>query len=82
MPIPETDVWLRRILTGHLNYCAVPGNGGSLYSSVYMDTYGMTSFQLMFEQVKIAALHPDLMWSILLLFLMEYAGRGSTFFAH
>lgn len=29
-PIPETGVWLRRILMGHLNYYAVPGNGASL----------------------------------------------------
>ncbi len=29
-PISETGAWLRRILTGHLNYYAVPGNGASL----------------------------------------------------
>ncbi|WP_338087358.1 reverse transcriptase domain-containing protein [Nitrosomonas nitrosa] len=29
-PISETGAWLRRILTGHLNYYAVPENGASL----------------------------------------------------
>lgn len=29
-PIGETGEWLNRVLTGHLNYYAVPGNGRSL----------------------------------------------------
>jgi hypothetical protein len=34
-PIAETGEWLRRVLQGHLNYYAVPGNGRNLTSFVY-----------------------------------------------
>jgi RNA-directed DNA polymerase len=33
--IAETGEWLRRVLQGHLNYYAVPGNGRNLSSLVY-----------------------------------------------
>ncbi len=34
-PIAETGEWLHRVLTGHLNYYAVPGNGKSISSFFY-----------------------------------------------
>ena len=34
-PIIETGAWLHRVLTGHLNYSAVPGNGKSISSFFY-----------------------------------------------
>lgn len=34
-PIDETGRWINRILTGHLNYYAVPGNGKALSSFFY-----------------------------------------------
>ena len=37
-PIAETGAWLRKVLTGHLNYYAVPGNGRSLRWFVFQVT--------------------------------------------
>lgn len=34
-PITETGRWLRRVLQGHLNYYAVPGNARNISSFVY-----------------------------------------------
>jgi hypothetical protein len=34
-PVAEVGVWLNRVLRGHLNYYAVPGNGQSLNAFVY-----------------------------------------------
>ncbi len=34
-PVAETGAWLNRVLRGHLNYYAVPGNGQSLSAFVY-----------------------------------------------
>jgi len=35
-PITETGNWLRKVLRGHLNYYAIPGNGKSISSFVYL----------------------------------------------
>jgi RNA-directed DNA polymerase len=34
-PVAEVGAWLNRVLKGHLNYYAVPGNGDSLSAFVY-----------------------------------------------
>lgn len=34
-PVAEVGVWLNRVLKGHLNYYAVPGNGQSLNAFIY-----------------------------------------------
>jgi hypothetical protein len=34
-PVAEVGAWLNRVLRGHLNYYAVPGNGQSLSAFIY-----------------------------------------------
>ena len=39
IPIGETGKWFNRILTGHLHYLGIPGNGQSLNSFYYQVTW-------------------------------------------
>ncbi len=36
-PVAKVGAWLNRVLIGHLNYYAVPGNGASLYAFFYQE---------------------------------------------
>ncbi len=63
-PVNETGAWLRRVLQGHLNYYAVPGNSRSLqYFFNRVWRYWMRSLRRRSQRHRMSWLRYDQLWA-------------------